>query len=71
MKQRVRRVRNGRSFIYSPTISREAAAQEALNGLIDQFGLGSSDELITAMISIGLITKGRLKNIIDAINRKT
>jgi predicted transcriptional regulator len=67
-KQRVQRIRNGRSYIYSPTISQEAAAQEALNILIDQFGLGSADNLVAAMIRVGLMTKVQLKNIVHVIN---
>jgi BlaI family transcriptional regulator, penicillinase repressor len=67
-KQRVQRIRNGRSYIYSPTISQEAAAQEALNILIDQFGLGSTDNLVAEMIRVGLMTKVQLKNIVHVIN---
>jgi predicted transcriptional regulator len=68
-KQRVQRIRSGRSYIYSPTISQEAAALEALNILFDQFGLDSAD-LVAAMIRVSLMTAGRLKTLINVINRK-
>ena len=70
IKQRLQRVRDGRSYIYSATISKDTAAQEALNTLIDRFGLGSADNLVAAMIRMGLLTKGQLKNIIHSIIRK-
>lgn len=69
-KKKVKRVREGRAFRYSPVVSRERATGSALRDLVSRMFGGSSEALLMAMVDTRQISAEDLARLAEKLNKK-
>ncbi len=70
-KGRLRRRKDGRRFVYSPTVSRRSARRSALEHLLGTFFEGSTERVVSTLLDIKAseLTDDELERIRERIER--
>lgn len=69
-KKKVKRIREGRAFRYSPMVSRERATGSALRDLVSRMFGGSSEALLMAMVDTRQISAEELSRLAEKLKKK-
>lgn len=69
-KKKVKRIREGRAFRYTPVVTRERATGTALRDLVSRMFGGSSEALLMAMVDTRQISAEDLSRIAERLKKK-
>jgi predicted transcriptional regulator len=69
-KGRVRRRRQDRAYLYSPSLTRAQAIRETLGDLVQRFFEGSPEELVMGLIEARQLTPERIGRLVAMVEKR-
>lgn len=69
-KGRVKRVLRGKAYIYSPVLSREKAASQALTDLVDRLFGGSVETLVMSLVKARKLDAKKIQELSELVDAR-